>query len=159
MLLFTSNQWFTHILYIKHITYDKHKLNCVWCMRTNEVCSLWCMHKLSCSPYMMHIMYVFIHSVYGLILACFYGLLDLLSFGNLDFQKRNLNIFNCVLKINQKCYGFRMTWGWVNDRIFIFGWTSFRQHINPWPHFVNLFLILSWPYCTYLFPHFNLANS
>ncbi len=40
------------------------------------------------------------------------------------------NIFICVLKMNKVSYRFGMTWGWQNDRIFIFGELTPYMHLH-----------------------------
>ncbi len=34
----------------------------------------------------------------------------------------------------RRSYRFGTTWGWVNDRIFIFGWTIPLMHRSKWPY-------------------------
>ncbi len=40
------------------------------------------------------------------------------------------NIFLCVQQKQRNSYRFGTTWGWVNDRIFIFGWTIPLSHLK-----------------------------
>ncbi len=62
------------------------------------------------------------------------------------------NILICVPKIREESYGFEMTWGWIKDRILIYGWALWLLQFLLTPRTVIITQeIMSWHnyYCAW----------